>query len=67
MKCEGEAMADGQYFLEYNIGHQLCSFWNSLQNNAHRIVLDATNSIAIDIVKMLTSNGVTLVVFVMLS
>ena len=65
MKCEGEVMADGQYFLEYNIGHQLCSLWNLPidQRTPHSFRPNKIYSYILDIVKMLKSNGVTLDLF----
>ena len=60
-KDQGEMLSDAQYYLEYNIGHQLSYLWGLPVNNRnlHSFSPNRFYSYVLDVLKMLKHYGVT--------
>ena len=58
---QGEILTDAQYYLEYNLGHQLSNMWNLPINNMtpHCFPPNEFYKYVLDILKMLKRFGVT--------
>ena len=61
MRQEGEILKDDQYFLEYNIGHQLCNMWSLpyQHNTPHCFTPNPFYSYILNIMKTLKGYGIT--------
>ena len=60
-RAEGEMLTDAQYYLEYNIGHQMSFLWGLPANNLtlHSFTPNRFYSYVLDVLKMLKRFGVT--------